>query len=101
MASSPEGLEGLVTTMAGAALRPVSVPDAAVEVELRVSGEPVVLIHTALTADEFLPLAGQPELQDNYRVILYHRRGYAGSSPARGPGSIERDALDCRHVLRA
>jgi pimeloyl-ACP methyl ester carboxylesterase len=87
--------------MAGAALRRVSVPDATLEVEIRGSGEPVVLIQTALTADEFVPLAGQPELQDNYRVILYHRRGYAGSSPVRGPGSIERDALDCRNLLAA
>ena len=87
--------------MAGAALRRVALPDATLEVEVRGSGEPVVLIQTALTADEFLPLAGQPELQDNYRVILYHRRGYAGSSPVRGPGSIERDAHDCQQLLAA
>jgi len=79
----------------------VSLPDATLEVEIRGSGEPVVLIQTALTADEFLPLAGQPELRDNYRVILYHRRGYAGSSPVQGPGSIERDVLDCRNLLAA
>ena len=72
--------------------------DATLEVEVRGPGEPVVLIQTALTADEFC-LAGQPELQDNYRAILYHRRGYAGSSPVRGPGSIERDAHDCHQSL--
>jgi pimeloyl-ACP methyl ester carboxylesterase len=32
---------------------------------------------------------------------LYHRRGYAGSSPVHGPGSIERDALDCQRLLAA
>ena len=82
-------------------MRRVALSDATLEVEVRGSGEPVVLIQTALTADEFLPLAGQPELQDNYRVILYHRRGYAGSSPVRGPGSIERDANDCQQLLAA
>lgn len=30
---------------------------------------------------------------------LYHRRGYAGSSPVDGPGSIQRDADDCAALL--
>lgn len=81
--------------------RLVSLADAELEVDIRGAGEPVVLIQTALTADEFLPLASHPDLSDNYRVILYHRRGYAGSSPVEGPGSIERDALDCRQLLAA
>lgn len=79
----------------------MSLADAELEVDIRGAGEPVVLIQTALTADEFLPLASHPDLSDNYRVILYHRRGYAGSSPVEGPGSIERDALDCRQLLAA
>jgi len=54
-----------------------------------------------LIADEFLPLASQSELHDPYQVILYHRRGYAGSSPVQGRGSIERDALDCQRLLTA
>ena len=81
--------------------RRVAVADAALEVGVRCSGEPVVLIQTALTADEFSPLASQFELQDPYQVIMYHRRGYAGSSPVQGPGSIERDALDCQQLLTA
>jgi pimeloyl-ACP methyl ester carboxylesterase len=48
-----------------------------------------------------LPLARQPELQRAYRIVLYHRRGYAGSSPVEGPGSIARDALDCQQLLAA
>jgi len=36
-----------------------------------------VFIQTALTADELRPLATNPSL-DDYRKILYHRRGYAG-----------------------
>ncbi len=79
--------------------RRVSLPDAVLEVMVRGSGEPLVLIQTALTADEFLPLADQPDIRDNFQVLLYHRRGYAGSSPVVGPGSIERDALDCQRLL--
>lgn len=65
------------------------------------SGDPVVFVQTALTADELLPLATEPALEDGYRKILYHRRGYAGSSPVAGPGSIVRDAVDCRALLTA
>lgn len=79
----------------------MSLPDAVLEVADRGSGEPVVLIQTALTADELLPLADQPGLRDRFRVIAYHRRGYGRSSPVEGPGSIERDALDCRRLLAA
>lgn len=79
--------------------RRVALPDAVLEVDVRGSGPPVLLIQTALVADEFLPLAA--ELQDSFRVVLYHRRGYAGSSPVHGPGSIERDAQDCQRLLRA
>lgn len=79
----------------------VSLPDAVLEAQVRGSGEPVVLIQTAVTADEFLPLAAQPDLADGYQVIVYHRRGYGGSSPVDGPGSIERDAMDCQHLLDA
>ena len=79
--------------------RRVSLPDAVLEVEVRGSGEPVVLIQTALTADEQAPLADQLLLHGGYEVILYHRRGYAGSSAVEGPGSVERDAVDCRLLL--
>jgi pimeloyl-ACP methyl ester carboxylesterase len=72
-------------------------------VELEVSdwgsGEPIVLVQTALTADELRPLAEEPALNEGYRKILYYRRGYAGSSPADGPGSVARDAEDCRGLL--
>jgi hypothetical protein len=64
----------------------VPVADATLEINIRGSGKPVLLAQTALTADEFLPLASQPGLADAYQVMLYHRRGYAGSSPVQGPG---------------
>jgi pimeloyl-ACP methyl ester carboxylesterase len=75
----------------------VSTGDARLEVLDEGSGEPVVLIQTALTADELLPLAER--LRDHYRTVVYHRRGYAGSGPTTGPGSISRDAAECRALL--
>ena len=79
----------------------ISVDGAQLEVEVRGSGEPVVLIQTALLADEFVPLAQQPQLRDSFQTVLYHRRGYAGSSPVDGPGSIAHDAADCLALLGA
>jgi pimeloyl-ACP methyl ester carboxylesterase len=79
--------------------RMVRIPGGELEVAESGSGEPVIFIQTALTADELGPLAN--ELAADYRTILYHRRGYAGSSAVTGPGSIARDAADCRALLGA
>jgi len=79
----------------------VSVGDAHLEVEVSGTGEPVVLIPTALVADELRPLAGQPSVRERYRTVQYRRRGYAGSSPAVRPGSVVREAGDCRALLDA
>ena len=87
--------------MSNAELMRVSLPDAVLEVRVHGTGEPVVLIQTALTADELLPLARRLDVFGEYMTILYHRRGYAGSSPVQGPGSIDRDALDCDQLLAA
>jgi pimeloyl-ACP methyl ester carboxylesterase len=83
------------------ATRLMPVGDAELEVSDWGSGEPVVFVQTALTADELRPLASEPVLRDGYRKILYHRRGYAGSSRADGPGSVARDAADCHALLSA
>jgi pimeloyl-ACP methyl ester carboxylesterase len=80
-------------------MRLAHVGDTDLEVDVRGSGEPVVLIQTALTADEFLPVARQSALQESYRMVLYHRRGYGRSTPVEGGGSIARDADDCRDLL--
>lgn len=76
------------------------VDGAQLNVRDRGSGEPIVFVQTALTADELVPLAQASPLE-RYRRIVYHRRGYAGSSAVRGPGSIVRDAADCHAVLDA
>lgn len=63
------------------------------------TGDPVVVVPTALVADELLPLAER--LRNRFRVVHHHRRGYAGSSPATPPGSVARDAADCARLLAA
>ncbi len=65
------------------------------------TGDPVVLVQTGLTADELAPLAEHLVDRGAYRAIVYHRRGYAGSSPVHGPGSVIRDAVDCRNLIAA
>jgi pimeloyl-ACP methyl ester carboxylesterase len=60
----------------------------------------VVFIHGAFIADTFRPLLVEPSLAGRYRLILYHRRGYAGSSRASGSISIAQQAADCRALLR-
>ena len=77
----------------------VSIGDAVLEVLVRGAGDPVLLIQTALSADELLPLADR--LAADVTTVVTHRRGYAGSSPAPGPGSIRRDAADCAALLSA
>jgi pimeloyl-ACP methyl ester carboxylesterase len=79
-------------------LRNIAVQDARLEVLDWGSGEPVLFVQTALMADELRPVATDPAL-DDYRKILYHRRGYAASSPVEGPGSIQRDAADGAALL--
>lgn len=81
--------------------RRIPIADAQLEVLPSGIGEPVVFVQTALTADELVPLAREPALANAYRTILYHRRGYARSSAATGPGSVARDAADCAALLTA
>src|SRR3954447_9557949 len=82
-------------------LRLISVNGAELHVDEWDTGDPLVFIQTALTADEFRPVATAPTLQQGYRKIVYLRRGYGSSSTVRGTGSVVRDAADCRALLRA
>jgi pimeloyl-ACP methyl ester carboxylesterase len=77
----------------------MAIGDVSLEVCDRGAGEPVLLVQTALTADELRPLADQLLHRRGYRTVLFHRRGYADSDPVHGPGSIRRDADDCRRLL--
>lgn len=69
------------------------------EYELKGSGEPVLLIHGSHIARSFLPLLAQPSLTKKYTLIRYHRRGFLGSSPARGSVSVKDQATDARALL--
>ncbi|WP_151525432.1 alpha/beta fold hydrolase [Serinicoccus kebangsaanensis] len=79
----------------------VPVGDATLEVDVLGEGEPVLWIQTALLADELVPCARHVAATGRYASVLQHRRGYAGSSPAEPPGSVDRDAADVLALLSA
>jgi pimeloyl-ACP methyl ester carboxylesterase len=73
---------------------------AGLEYEVHGRGEPVLLIHGSHVADGFLPLAREAALTDRYRLIRYHRRGFAGSDRASAPFGIDGQAGDARALLQ-
>lgn len=73
---------------------------AELEYEVQGSGDPLILIHGAIMADAFFPLLKEPDLANNYRVISYHRRGFADSDRAHHPFLIQQQAADCSALLR-
>jgi pimeloyl-ACP methyl ester carboxylesterase len=77
----------------------VPVDGGELEYESGGAGEPVLLIHGSILADAFTPLLAQPTLADHYRLIHYHRRGFAGSCRHTGPCSIAQQADDARALL--
>ena len=77
----------------------VQVNGGELEYALRGTGEPVLLIHGAILAEAYAPLLAQPALTDRYRLIQYHRRGFAGSSRHSGVCGIPQQAADARALL--
>ena len=75
-----------------------SVNGVELEYEVMGSGEPVLLI-SPVVADGFLPLLSEPALAGRYRLITYHKRGWAGSTHTAGPVSIEDHAADAAGLL--
>lgn len=75
-------------------------PGVELEYSLRGSGEPVVLVHAGLFAEWFRPLLAEPALAVRYRLVSYHRVGYAGSSRVQGPVGIARQATHVRALMR-
>ena len=69
------------------------------EYEVRGEGEPVVLLHGGLLADENTPLLGQPALTNSFRVVNYHRRGFAGSEHPHGKAQIADQVADCNALV--
>ena len=72
-----------------------------IELEYRTvgAGEPVVLVHAGVFADWFEPLLKEPSLASRYRLVTYHRIGYAGSSHVAGPVSIKEQAAQLRALM--
>src|SRR5688572_15571213 len=68
------------------------------EYDVAGSGEPVLLI-SPLVADGFLPLVSEPALAACYRLITYHKRGWAGSTHTPPPVSIADHAADAAALL--
>lgn len=69
------------------------------EYEVQGDGEPVLLIHGSILADGHLPFMNEPTLA-NYKLVRYHRRGFAGSDHHEGSFSIEQQAGDALAVLQ-
>jgi pimeloyl-ACP methyl ester carboxylesterase len=70
------------------------------EYEVKGSGDPVVFLHGGLLPDENTPLIKEPALTDHFKVINYHRRGFAGSEKPQGKATIEDQAADCYALLQ-
>lgn len=79
--------------------RVVDIGETQLEYEVFGSGAPVVVIQTALTADELRPLAELIARRGGLQVVHYHRRGYAGSGPTGGNRSVASEAADCRALI--
>jgi pimeloyl-ACP methyl ester carboxylesterase len=77
----------------------VQVNGADLEVTVVGTGEPMLFVQTALSADELVPIASETVLAADFRRIIYHRRGYGGSSAPVGPSSIAADAADAVALL--
>lgn len=78
-------------------MKRVPVQGGELEYEVRGQGEPVLLIHGGVIAEAWLPVMDEPALS-NYRLICYHRRGYAGST-APAAASIRQHAADAITLL--
>lgn len=68
------------------------------EVHERGSGEPVVFTHSL--RDEWYGVLAEPTLNDQYRLIYYHRRGHGESDDTGLPISVEQQAQDCQAVMQ-
>jgi pimeloyl-ACP methyl ester carboxylesterase len=68
------------------------------EYDVKGSGEPLLLISSVL-ADGFAPLLAEPELVERYGVIVYHKRGWMGSTRTSGAVSVADHAADAAALL--
>lgn len=81
-------------------LQRATVNGGTLEYEVSGTGDPVLLIHGTGVAATFAPQMTQPALA-KYRLIRFHRRGFAGSSRAPVPFSIKDQAADAAALLKS
>ena len=71
------------------------------EVEVKGTGEPLLLIHgSIMDAEAYTGLISIPSLR-GYQFIRYNRRGYSGSTRHNGPFSIADQARDAAGILQS
>jgi pimeloyl-ACP methyl ester carboxylesterase len=68
------------------------------EYEVTGSGEPVLFISPVLT-NGFVPLLREPTLAGRYRLIRYHKRGWAGSTHTPPPVAVVDHVADAAALL--
>ena len=94
----------LVSSLASAQesrpLQRIKVNGGELEYEVSGTGDPVLLIHGTGVAATFAPQMTQPSLA-KYKLIRFHRRGFAGSSRAPVPFSMKEQAADAAALLKA
>lgn len=73
--------------------------DVTLEYRLAGTGDPVVFVHGGIFADGLEPLASSPELK-TFRVLTWHRAGYARSGPAAGNAAIARQAAQLDQLMQ-
>jgi pimeloyl-ACP methyl ester carboxylesterase len=81
-------------------LQRIAVNGGELEYDVHGTGDPVLLIHGTGVAATFAPTMTQPSLA-GYRLIRFHRRGFAGSSRAPVPFSMTEQAADAAALLKA
>lgn len=81
-------------------MQPINVDGVNLESDTQGAGESVLLIHGGIFADGFFPLLSGPAIAGNYRVISYHRRGFAGGTHAKDSIAIGQQAVDGDALLR-
>lgn len=59
-----------------------------------------MLVHHGAGADWFKPVLEEPSLASRFQLLLYHREGYARSSPLAGPLTFSREANTFRGLMR-
>jgi pimeloyl-ACP methyl ester carboxylesterase len=83
----------------GGGMERANVRGSTIEYEILGSGEPVLLIQGALVADGLRPLVQEDSLARRYKLIVYHRRGVAGSDGVPSPYTLEDQAADAQTLL--